>query len=44
MKKEMSPIPGAVIGYLLALLALALAIGVVALIGYGLLGWLLARL
>ena len=44
VKREMSPIPGAVILYLVAVLALALAIGVVGLIGYGLLRLIFASL
>ena len=44
VKREMSPIPGAVILYLVAVLALALAIGVVGLIGYGLLRLVFASL
>jgi len=43
VKKEVSPIPGAVILYLVAFLALALVVGVVGLIGYGLLGWMFAQ-
>jgi hypothetical protein len=44
VKAEMSPTPGAVILYLVALLALALVIGVIALIGYGLLCWVMSQL
>lgn len=44
MRKEMNPVLSAVILYLLAFLAVALVVGLLALFGYYLFGWLLAQM